>query len=105
MRRLITIVAATTMLAACGGRSLGPRAGAGAQQERQTDRIQQGVETGELTNKEARDLRDQQRDIKADRRDARSDGKVTNKERRQIQQKQKDASKEIYDQKNDDDTR
>ena len=105
MRRLVTIVAATTLLAACSGRSLGPRAGAGAQQDRQKDRIEEGVDSGDLTNKEARDLRNQQRDIKADRQDARQDGVVTQKERRQIQQKQNEASKEIYQEKNDDDTR
>lgn len=106
MTRLITIMAATSLLIACGGsRALGPRAGAGAQQERQRDRIEQGQDTGELTNKEARDLKNQQRDIQQDRRDARSDGVVTNQERRQIKQKQQEASEDIYDQKNDDDSR
>jgi hypothetical protein len=53
-------------------------------------------------NRESRDLRNQQRDIQADRRDARSDGVVTPKERRRIRNEQKAASKDIYEQKNDD---
>jgi outer membrane lipopolysaccharide assembly protein LptE/RlpB len=101
---MITMVAATAMLAACG-RGLGPRATAGAQQERQRDRIEQGQDTGELTNKEARELRNQQRDIKEQRQDARSDGVVTPKERQKIKNQQNEASTDIYDQKHDDDTR
>ncbi len=101
---MITVAVATTMLAACSGRSLGP-AGPAATQNRQQDRIQQGVKTGDLTPKEAQDLRAQQRDIANERQDARDGGVVTPQERRQIQQKQNEASKDIYEQKNDDDTR
>lgn len=72
--------------------------GASAQSSHRSDRskIKQGVRSGELTKKETRSLIHQQRDIRSDVRDAKSDGVVTNKERRHIKMDRKRADANIY---------
>ncbi len=67
----------------------------------QQDRIEQGVDNGELTRKEAQRLRENQRDIKEERAEAREDGVVTKHERQDIKQDQRQQSQRIYDQKHD----
>lgn len=69
--------------------------------DNQQDRIQQGVENGELTRKEAQRMRAGQREIRDMRQDAREDGVVTRRERRAITQEQKDHSQRIWKQKHD----
>ncbi|MCK6548267.1 hypothetical protein L6R52_20640 [Myxococcota bacterium] len=73
-----------------------------ARQHVQHHRIAQGTHSGELTRDERRELRAQQREIRAEIRDARSDGEVTAEERAQIQALQNEASRSIYDAKHDD---
>lgn len=67
----------------------------------QQDRIEQGVDNGELTRKEARRLREGQGEVRDMRQDAREDGVVTQRERQAIKREQKDQSQRIYDQKHD----
>lgn len=70
-------------------------------QHNQTDRIRQGVRSGELTKDEARGLVKEQKEIRRDIREARSDGVVTREERREIRQEQNQASRHIYKEKHD----
>jgi polyhydroxyalkanoate synthesis regulator phasin len=51
----------------------------------QQRRIDRGVSSGELTRREARTLRDNLREIRAEHDRARADGVVTRKERRRIE--------------------
>lgn len=64
-------------------------------QVKQKARIQQGVQSGELTTREANQLKQQQRDINQTKRAAKADGKVTAKEKAVIKSKQNQASANI----------
>jgi opacity protein-like surface antigen len=68
-------------------------------QENQSQRIQQGVASGELTKKEATVLRTEQRAIRAEKKAFKADGKVTVAERAQLRRDQNQASKRIYKKK------
>ena len=65
-------------------------------QMNQRARIRQGVKSGELTKAEARNLRQEQKTIQAEKKMAKADGKVTPAERAQIRKDQNKASKDIY---------
>jgi hypothetical protein len=65
-------------------------------QKNQRARIRQGVKSGELTKGEARKLRSEEKTIQAEKKIAKSDGKVTAAERQQIRKDQNKSSKEIY---------
>lgn len=67
----------------------------GQTQRNQEARIQQGVRSGELTRPEARNLQQQQREIKAEKRAAKADGVVTAGERRNIKRHQAQANRNI----------
>jgi len=69
-------------------------------QANQNKRIKQGVQSGELTKKETKQLRRQQRDIRRTKKAAKADGKVTKKEKAIINSKQKAASRNIRRKKN-----
>ena len=73
----------------------------GKTQVQQTKRIKQGVRSGELTRREAKALKRQQRDIQRDKRLARADGVVTKRERAHIRHEQQVANRSIYRQKHD----
>lgn len=64
--------------------------------ENQQDRIQQGVKTGELTKKEAANVRDDEKDLRQDVNLAKSDGKITAGERKTINKEENQNSREIY---------
>src|SRR3954449_10080668 len=71
-------------------------------QEKQQDRIANGVASGELTPKEAAKV--ESKEAKLDKtiaKDRASGGGLSAKERRQINRKQNRASKDIYKQKHD----
>lgn len=70
-------------------------------QVRQTTRIAQGVENGELTRHEAKQLKRQQRHIQTEKKIAKADGVVTRRERTHIRHDQKVANRTIHRQKND----
>ncbi|MEH0158392.1 hypothetical protein V6R21_30345 [Limibacter armeniacum] len=65
-------------------------------QVRQQARISEGVKSGELTRREARNLRQDQRDVKQMKKLAKADGKVTCGERAVIRSEQRQANREIY---------
>ena len=70
-------------------------------QENQKARIKQGVKSGELTKKEARQLVNEQKKVRAAERKAKADGDVTRKEARKLDRKQDKASQKILRQKQD----
>lgn len=69
-------------------------------QQIQHGRISQGKHTGELTHREARYLRKEQKHIRMSERRAKVDGDVSAKERRRLDRKQNRASHHIRRAKN-----
>lgn len=67
-----------------------------ARRARQHARIQQGVRSGELTHREARHLRRDERHIARVEHRAKADGQVTPAERKHITNMQNRESKKIY---------
>ncbi len=70
-------------------------------QEQQAERIAQGIDSGELTQREASKLIQQQRAIARTERRFKSDGNYTRKEKALIEHRQDAASAAIYTQKHD----
>jgi Skp family chaperone for outer membrane proteins len=68
-------------------------------QHNQKLRIAQGVKSGELTQSEAKDLHGDQKEIRTEEKEFKSDGKLTKAERLKLHQDQNSASKEIYQDK------
>jgi uncharacterized protein YoaH (UPF0181 family) len=64
--------------------------------QNQHHRIRQGVKSGELTKREAQDLREDHKDLHQDVKLAKSDGKVTAGERKIIKKEERKDSREIY---------
>ena len=62
----------------------------------QQKRIQQGVNSGELTGKETTRLEKEQGKIEADRQKALADGTMTKKEKAKLTREQDRASRDIY---------
>jgi len=92
MKRL-AIVAAASAFVFCA-----TTAAAGViyeRQEHQRDRIHQGVQSGQLTSKEATRLHAEQRAIRTERAHALADGKITRPERLSIRHDQNQASRDI----------
>lgn len=74
-------------------------------QHHQKARINDGVRSGELTKEETRSLRAQQRAIRAEKREFKSDGHLSRAERRELHHDQNEASRDIRREKHDDDKR
>lgn len=70
-------------------------------QVNQQQRINQGVESGELTRREAGKLQTQQAKVQRTKTKAKADGVVTQGERAKIHRQQNVASRNIYRQKHD----
>lgn len=79
--------------------------GVNARQHRQHDRIGQGVRSGELTKSETKEVVAEQRAIRKEEREYKSDGKLTKDERKDLHQDLNAASKNIYEEKHDDEKR
>ena len=75
--------------------------GVDARQKVQKERIKEGMKSGELTKREARDLVREQKKIKRNETKAKADGDVTARERAKLQREQNRASKHIARQKHD----
>lgn len=75
--------------------------GVNARQANQRERIEQGVRSGELTRSEARQLGTEQRAIRQEERQYKSDGVLTKDERKDLQQDLNVASRDIASQKHD----
>lgn len=65
-------------------------------QERQKERIAQGMRNGKVSPSEAIKLEQEQARIHQDKRAARSDGQMTKAERTNIRQEQHQANRDIY---------
>ncbi len=59
-------------------------------------RIENGIKSGELTKNEARELRENQQEIREEKHEAKADGVVTRGERREINEEKREQNKEIY---------
>jgi FtsZ-binding cell division protein ZapB len=74
-------------------------------QKNQQGRIYQGIETGQLTRREARKLEEEQFHIQRDKQRAWRDGELTRRENRHLRKDQNRASRDIYRQKHDSNVR
>ena len=74
-------------------------------QANQAGRVVQGVKSGELTRGEAQELREERRDIRDLERDYKADGALTREERRDLNQQLDQNSREIFEEKHDDERR
>lgn len=79
--------------------------GVNHRQHDQNHRIRQGVQSGQLTRDEAKDLRSQQKAIRQEERAYKSDGRLTQEERKDLHQDMNDLSKDIYQEKHDGEVR
>jgi hypothetical protein len=70
-------------------------------QENEENRIKDGIDSGQVNQKEARRLRKGQEHIQNMEDKARSDGKVTKKEKARIEGAQDEQSKRIYRDRHD----
>jgi hypothetical protein len=70
-------------------------------QANQEKRIQQGVQSGQLTSKEATHLEKREAKLQSDKLKAQSDGVVTKKERTHLQNEANRDSNAIYREKHD----
>src|SRR5881397_2717112 len=98
---LLAAVATATLISTI---QAGPGArdpGVNARQRAQHARVAQGVRSGELTPSETRDIAKEQRAIRQEEREFKSDGKLTVEERKELRQDLNQASKNIYEQKHD----
>ncbi len=75
--------------------------GIDAREERQQQRIDQGVASGELNRREAARLEREQQRIERHEAKAKADGVVTKQERRQLHREQNRASRHIAKEKHD----
>lgn len=74
-------------------------------QNKQGERIRQGVHSGQLTRAEAKDLREDRRDIRKEEREYKSDGHLSKAERRDLHKDMNALSKNIHSAKHDADKR
>jgi len=70
-------------------------------QEKQDERIERGIEKGQITKKEARRLEKGQEHVEDLEKKARRDGKVTKDEKSRIEKAQDKQSQRIYNQRHD----
>ena len=74
-------------------------------QAQQRQRIKQGVRSGELTQREAKRLRGEQRTIRREERAYLADGRLSRGERRDLSRHLRAANGHIYNQRHDRQTR
>ena len=99
IRSLIAAVALVAPLLAAAQTTSTPRID--QRQSNQDARIDQGVQSGALTQKEAARMEQGQTHVQNMENKAMADGKMTGKERARIEQAQDNQSKRIHRQKND----
>ena len=99
----LTVMLSTLVISAAAAGTRDP--GVNKRQHRQHERIVDGVKSGELTHREARSLRTEQRAIKAEEAEFKSDGVLTRGERRELHRDLNESSRDIYREKHDAKTR
>ena len=70
-------------------------------QQRQAQRINQGRKSGQLTQEEAKQLRQAEKGVRQEERAAKSDGNLTKAERKDLHQDMNKLSQDIYQEKHD----
>ncbi|HVI44240.1 MAG TPA: hypothetical protein VM802_05205 [Chitinophaga sp.] len=70
-------------------------------QQRQQQRIANGVKSGQLTARETARLENRETKLQQDKRLAKSDGVVTHQERQELRREENRDSRAIYEQKHD----
>ena len=103
LKHMIAAVVVVTVPALSYAQSPDPAAtpGIDKRQAQQQQRIDQGVQSGELTQREAARLERRQERIGKMEEKAKADGVVTKKERAHIQHQQNQESRRIYREKHD----
>ena len=99
MRATIAALISAAVIAPAAAQTATP--GVDKRQANQEARIQQGVQSGQLTPKEAAKLEKGQAKVQAKEDKAKADGVVTPKERAKLAKAQKKQSKKIYKEKHD----
>ncbi|MBI3899998.1 MAG: hypothetical protein HY308_17145 [Gammaproteobacteria bacterium] len=100
--QLLAIFAITTTTAFPAFANTGdPGPGIDQRQSQQHQRIAQGIRSGELNQREAHRLHQEQSQIRTEERAYRADGRLTVAERRDLQQDLNQSSRRIYRQKHD----
>lgn len=99
LNKTLAILILATPLAALAQTAATPRVD--QRQVNQENRIEQGVQSGSLTQKEAARLEKGQTHVQNMEDKAKADGKVTPKERARIEHAQDNQSKKIYREKHD----
>jgi hypothetical protein len=89
------------LLAASGAAFAQATSGIDQRQANQQKRIEQGVASGQLNQREAARLEKREAKLEANKQAARADGKVTPQERKQLQHEANRDSRAIYQQKHD----
>ena len=105
MKKLVGIVTAGALSVMVSGFALAGTTNDPGIQKRelnQEKRIEQGVQSGQLTPKEAGRLETQQAKIKQDEERMKADGKLTKAERKKLKREQNRASNNIYRKKHND---
>ncbi len=93
-KKLLIAGLMTTVTAVAFGQTATPRID--KREANQEARINQGVESGELTKRETRTLDAREGKIARDEAAAKADGKVTHEERAQLRGEERRASRAIY---------
>ena len=99
MRATIAALISAAIIAPAAAQTATP--GVDKRQANQEARIQQGVQSGQLTPKEAAKLEKGQAKVQAKEDKAKADGVVTAKERARLAKAQKKQSRKIYKEKHD----
>ena len=105
MKKIVGILTVGSLSLMLSGIALaGPTDDPGIQKRElnQEKRIQQGVQSGQVTPKEAGRLEAQQAKIKQDEERMKADGKLTKAERKKLKREQNRASDNIYRKKHND---
>jgi hypothetical protein len=107
MNKPVTLAAVCALLAASSWAAFAAERdpGVNARKHNQNERIEQGVRSGQLTHKEAKSLRSEQRSVRHEERKNKADGKLTTTERRGMYGYQNQTSKDIYAAKHNGDVR
>ena len=103
MKRLLLLGVAALLLGGSTEAFAQGRNRVGRYNDRQ--RIRRGVRSGQLTRDEARQIRERERQIRAERRGYRADGTITREERREIRRDERTQDRYIRQQRRDDDRR
>ena len=97
MKKLLITMMAIGVFGICASEVMGQvTPHADRRQRNQAHRVKQGINSGEITRREARSVRHSTRSAKRYERRAKADGKVTWTERARLQHKENRASRNIY---------